>query len=296
MRLAGSIALASLLCAARSFAAEPVIVVSPAEVYQGGIAAITVSGRELAEVKAQRGGEEIAFARTDDGSYVALVGFDLDQRPGAIEIALSGRGAGGTAWMRRATIQLTAKDFPREAISVPEAYDRLDKATLKRIEKEQAALDRLWKTRTPVLLWEGAFAPPVPGAINSPFGLRRVVNGAPRAPHAGVDMKAPLGSEVAAANRGRVVLRDNFFFSGNSLVLDHGGGLYTMYFHLSEFRVDDGAQVRKGEIIALSGMTGRVTGPHLHWGARLNGARVDPLELLEIGGKREARGESAHQR
>jgi murein DD-endopeptidase MepM/ murein hydrolase activator NlpD len=90
-----------------------------------------------------------------------------------------------------------------------------------------------------------------------------------------------VGTEVLAANRGRVVLLGDFFFSGHSLVLDHGGGLHTMYFHLSEFKVEPGTEVQKGDLIALSGMTGRVTGPHLHWGARLSGARVDPFELVK---------------
>jgi murein DD-endopeptidase MepM/ murein hydrolase activator NlpD len=121
--------------------------------------------------------------------------------------------------------------------------------------------------------------------ISSPFGYRRVINGAPRAPHTGVDLRAPMGTEVLAANSGRVALVGNFFFSGDSLVLDHGAGLYTTYFHLSEFKVREGAEVQKGEVIGLSGMTGRVTGPHLHWGARLNGARVDPFELVKkLGG------------
>jgi murein DD-endopeptidase MepM/ murein hydrolase activator NlpD len=90
-----------------------------------------------------------------------------------------------------------------------------------------------------------------------------------------------MGTEVTAANHGRVALMGDFFYSGKSVVLDHGGGLYTMYFHLSEIRVEQQAEVRKGDLIALSGMTGRVTGPHLHWAARLNGARIDPLELVQ---------------
>jgi predicted outer membrane repeat protein len=90
-----------------------------------------------------------------------------------------------------------------------------------------------------------------------------------------------MGSEVFASNHGRVVLLGDFFFSGNSVVLDHGGALYTVYFHLSELKVETGSSVRKGELIGLAGMTGRVTGPHLHWGARLNGARIDPFELIK---------------
>ncbi len=89
-----------------------------------------------------------------------------------------------------------------------------------------------------------------------------------------------MGTEVVATNHGRVVLVGSFFFAGGSVVLDHGGGLFTMYFHLSEFKVEEGAMVRRGDVIALSGSSGRVTGPHLHWGARMANARIDPLELL----------------
>ncbi|MGH7845416.1 MAG: M23 family metallopeptidase, partial [Candidatus Binatia bacterium] len=109
-------------------------------------------------------------------------------------------------------------------------------------------------------------------------------NGLPRSPHTGVDLRAPLGTEIVAANHGKVVVRDEFFFGGKTVVLDHGGGLYTMYLHLNDFRVTDGLLVRKGEVIGWVGMTGRVTGPHLHWGVRLLGARVDPLDLVKATG------------
>ena len=126
---------------------------------------------------------------------------------------------------------------------------------------------------------------PVSTSITSPFGYRRVINGIPRSPHTGVDLKAPLGTEVVASNHGRVALLGDFFFSGRSIILDHGGGLHTVYFHLSEFKVEEGVEVRRGDVIGLSGMTGRVTGPHLHWGARVNRARVDPFELInKLGG------------
>ncbi len=272
------------LLASPALAAEPdwMITVQPAELHQGGIAQLRVLGRDIAGVKALRGGEEIALFVAEDGSYFALLGLDLEQRPGPLEIPLRGRSVGGESWARQATIYVKAKEFPRETLSVSAAFDQIDRATLKRIEKEQAELDRLWKIHSLGRLWEGRFVAPVSGGITSPFGLRRVINGSARAPHGGVDLKASLGAEVVAANHGRVVLRDEFFFSGKSLVLDHGGGLYTMYFHLSDFRVQKNSQVRTGEVIGLAGMTGRVTGPHLHWGARLNGARVDPVELLEV--------------
>ena len=269
---------------AAACAEELLIVVRPTQVSQGGVAEIVISGAMLADLKARRGAEEILIFQTEPNSYAALVGIDMDEKPGKVEIGLSGRSP-DEAWSRTAAITVRRREFPREEISVPPAFDQLDAATLDRIKKEQATLKALWKVRSPKRIWEEPFAAPVPVTVNSAFGFRRVVNGLARAPHEGVDLKAALGAPVAAANDGRVVIEDNFFFSGNSLVLDHGLGLYTMYFHLSEFRVPNGASVRKGDVIGLAGMTGRVTGPHLHWGARLNGARIDPLDLLALQGR-----------
>jgi murein DD-endopeptidase MepM/ murein hydrolase activator NlpD len=114
------------------------------------------------------------------------------------------------------------------------------------------------------------------------FGLKRTINGQPRNPHSGEDIYAPEGTTVATSNDGIVTLIGDFFFSGKSIVIDHGLGLYTMYFHLSEVRVGQGEKVSKGQTIGLVGATGRATGPHLHWGARLNGARVNPFSLVKI--------------
>ena len=114
------------------------------------------------------------------------------------------------------------------------------------------------------------------------FGLKRIINDEPRAPHTGADFSAPAGAPVLAVNAGTVVLAEEHFFAGNSLVLDHGEGLFTMYFHLQESVVRPGQRVRAGEMLGRVGSTGRATGPHLHWGARLFGARIDPEELLRI--------------
>ncbi|HEY1370838.1 MAG TPA: M23 family metallopeptidase [Candidatus Binatia bacterium] len=284
MKLVLLIATLALLWPAAAFAEDLSIVVRPAQVFQGGVAEIVIYGPMIADVKARRGADDIPIFQTAPDAYAALVGIDIAEKPGKVEIAVSGRSP-QEAWSRTAAINVRHKDFPREEISVPPAFDQLDAATLERIKKEQSLLKALWKVRSPTRLWQEPFAAPVPIKVNSAFGFRRVVNGLARAPHEGVDLKAALGAPVVAANDGRVVLEDNLFFSGNSLFLDHGGGLYTMYFHLSEFRVPIGASVRKGDVIGLAGMTGRVTGPHLHWGARLNGARIDPLDLLALDGE-----------
>jgi murein DD-endopeptidase MepM/ murein hydrolase activator NlpD len=129
--------------------------------------------------------------------------------------------------------------------------------------------------------WSLPFIRPVPQeASASSFGSRRIINGVSRAAHTGTDLSAPAGTEVAATNHGKVVLVGNYFFAGGTLIIDHGGGLYSMYFHLSDFKVGEGVMVQRGDVVALSGDTGRVTGAHLHWGMRANNSRVDPLGLL----------------
>ena len=226
---------------------------------------------------------EISFFG-QQGSFIALLGVDLEEKPGPVHIAIEARGKNGENREKGITLRIRERSFPREKISVPPSFDRVDEATRRRIDREQEQLSRLWAISSPRRWWEGPFLAPVPGGITSPFGLRRIVNGLPRSPHGGVDMKASQGAEVFAANHGQVVLREEFFFSGKSVVLDHGGGLYTMYFHLADFHVEKDSPVRKGELIGWAGRTGRVTGPHLHWGVRLNGARVDPLGLVETTG------------
>ena len=125
---------------------------------------------------------------------------------------------------------------------------------------------------------------PLPGVTGGRnFGHRRVFNGQPRAPHSGADLSAATGTPVRAANRGRVVLAKNLFFSGNAVFIDHGLGVYSVYLHLSEIGVEPGAMVGRGDVVGLAGATGRVTGPHLHWGVRVLDARVDPFSLLEPG-------------
>jgi murein DD-endopeptidase MepM/ murein hydrolase activator NlpD len=127
---------------------------------------------------------------------------------------------------------------------------------------------------------------PIPGAKDGRnFGHRRVFNGQPRSPHSGADLRAAKGTPVYAANRGRVVLAKNLFYSGNTVFIDHGLGLYTTYLHFSEIKVEPGEIVERGQLIGLAGATGRVTGPHLHWGVRIVDARVDPFSLLEVAAK-----------
>jgi murein DD-endopeptidase MepM/ murein hydrolase activator NlpD len=157
----------------------------------------------------------------------------------------------------------------------------LDKETLERVGRESLRMDRLWQAVTEPL-WSVPFIRPVSGRVIGPFGRRSIINNRPRSPHTGVDLRAGSGTPVRASNHGRIVLSDEHYFTGRSVVMDHGGGVLSMYFHLEEVFVREGDMVERGAVIGLAGSTGRATGPHLHWGVRIHGQRVDPLRLISL--------------
>jgi murein DD-endopeptidase MepM/ murein hydrolase activator NlpD len=250
-------------------------------VSQGGLTEIHVKGKNLAAVEGRLHTAPILFYPAGRNSFAAIIGADVEAKPGSSKLVLKATNRAGTSVDRVIPFKIKARAFRTQSFNVPPGFDEMTPETLEKIRREQAAFARAFEFSAPERLWEAPFERPVPQeASASSFGSRRIINGMPRAPHGGTDMSAPMGTEVLAANHGRVVLVGNFFFAGGSIVLDHGGGLFTMYFHLSEFKVDEGALVRRGDVIALSGSSGRVTGPHLHWGARLLNARIDPLHLL----------------
>jgi murein DD-endopeptidase MepM/ murein hydrolase activator NlpD len=208
---------------------------------------------------------------------------DLEQPPGSLDVLLEGATGADRPGRVRASLLVVDGRYPVQRLSVPRSFTELDAATLERVAREKAILDRLWETATPARYWRSPFRPPLEEvAQGTGFGLKRIINGDPRAPHTGVDFSAPAGTPVLAANGGVVALAEEHFFGGKSVVLDHGEGLYTMYFHLQDSLVHHGERVAQGEVIGRVGSTGRATGPHLHWGARLCGARVDPQELLQL--------------
>ncbi len=213
---------------------------------------------------------------TVDGESLALVGVDLGRPPGRYPIEIEARD--GTRL--RAALEVVPREFPEERLTVPKSYVEPDRATLARIEREQRLLAALWQKTAAEPYWRGSFLLPADGSPGSAFGLRRFFNGEPRSPHAGIDFRAPEGAPVRASNRGRVVLASALFFTGNTLVIDHGCGLFTLYVHLSELAVQRGAWVDRGQEIGKVGMTGRATGPHLHFAVRVGDARIDPAALL----------------
>jgi murein DD-endopeptidase MepM/ murein hydrolase activator NlpD len=151
----------------------------------------------------------------------------------------------------------------------------------KRLERERARLREVYRLRSAIPPPAEPFGKPVPGEPTSIFGTRRIFNDKPRSPHPGLDLRGATGEPVGAAGAGTVVIAGEFYYSGNLVILDHGLGLFTLYAHLSEIRVEEGQAVEQGEIVGLVGATGRVTGPHLHWGAKIGDRPFDPAALLD---------------
>jgi len=215
-----------------------------------------------------------------DGGWRAVVGIPLGQTPGPAALRL--RFADGRT--QNIGFTVAARDYPVQRITITD-QDKVtpSAASLKRIEREQVEILAAFRHRSAVLL-PGApllgFAMPAQGPLSSNFGLRRVINGQPRSPHSGIDIAAPAGAPVTAPAPGRVLRVGDYFFTGNTVFVDHGQGLVTLYCHLSSVAVREGQQLATGDAIGKVGSTGRATGPHLHWALSLNDARVDPRLFL----------------
>ena len=258
--------------------------VSTRDPTQGGVVLAEVaSARPITEVRARWEDHELVFWEASAHSHRGLIGVDLESpttsHPFAIEARLNtGERIGCSA-------QISVRDgrFLIERLSVAHKFVNLSAKDLARAREESEHLREIFSSFTPERLWKEAFRWPVQGIEPSGnFGKRRVLNGEARSPHSGVDLPAPKGTLVRAPARGRVRLAGNLFFSGNTVVLDHGLGLFTFYGHLDSVAVEPGQLVEPGDPLGTVGATGRVTGPHLHWAARLNEARVNPRELVEL--------------
>ena len=207
--------------------------------------------------------------------WEGLIGIDLEVRPGDYPLVVATRE--GLAHATPLTV--TSRGFQIRTLKVASQYVEPPPGVVARIVEESALLRRLFSVVTPVV-WEGPFALPLATAPASNFGSRSIFNGVSRQPHAGVDFSSPTGTHVTAPGSGRVVFAGDLFFTGGTVILDHGAGLYSLFAHLSSIAVRTDDPVRHGAVLGRVGATGRATGPHLHWSMRLAGARVDPLSLI----------------
>ncbi len=178
-------------------------------------------------------------------------------------------------------IDIYAGDYKSEKLRVAPSRAKISPANRKRIARERKEAMRIYNTITPKLYLHEPLSYPMDSKITSDFGNRRIFNGILKSYHSGTDFRAGVGTPIHAVGAGRVVLVKNRFFAGNSVIIDHGQGIYTGYYHLSRFKVRKGQRIKKGQVIGLAGATGRVTGPHLHFSVRVNGVQVDPLQFIE---------------
>jgi murein DD-endopeptidase MepM/ murein hydrolase activator NlpD len=222
--------------------------------------------------------------RVDNGTWLALLGVDLDVKPGRHTVSVTAADGTRTHATTR-TLIVTNKAFPTRRLTVEPRYVEPPADVTDRIVKEAARLNALWASRTPDRHWNGAFVAPVPDRANSAFGSRSVFNGQPRSPHGGADFASPSGRIVRAPAAGRVVLAEDLYYTGQTVVIDHGLGLLSLFAHLSAIDVEFNQLVTPGDVLGRVGATGRVTGPHLHWTVRLAGTRVDPLSLINVTGQ-----------
>ncbi|UCV15817.1 M23 family metallopeptidase [Quatrionicoccus australiensis] len=240
----------------------------------GGVAVIDLGPASSPAPTARWGEQQLAVVR-DNNHWFALFGIPLDTLPGELEIVVL---RASTATKLNVPIQL--KNYPEQRLTIRDQRKvEPNAADLVRIEREQATTDAIKRSFSPAMPLSD-FVQPASGRLSSRFGLRRIFNGLPRNPHAGLDVAAGSGAPVTAPNDGVVANTGNYFFNGNTVFIDHGQGLITAYMHLSRIDVRSGQPVKKGEILGAVGATGRATGPHLHWAVILNNTPVDPELFL----------------
>lgn len=252
--------------------AAPVPELPQANPVPGGVAVVPLNVATDAPPRVRFNGERIMVVRQND-RWHAIVGLPLTLVAGEHRLTLD----------RSETMAFTVQPKEYAAQHLTLTNKRMVDPTasdLKRIEREQKILQRAFQTWSETLTPPLRFDLPTRGPLSSPFGLRRFFNNQPRQPHSGLDIAAPTGTPILAPAPGTVIETGNYFFNGNTVFLDHGQGLVTMYNHLSRINVAKGKRVVRGEKIGEIGMTGRVTGPHLHWTVSLNNARVDPTLFL----------------
>jgi murein DD-endopeptidase MepM/ murein hydrolase activator NlpD len=274
---------AGLLFALPAVAAErPTVTWHPVKPRLGEVAWVHVQGAGDAVIEGALGSRSLAFFPYA-GGQAAVVGIDLETKSGPEpwRLAILEPGRAPRTLTGKVTIQ--RREFSVQRLTLPTGMVDLDPETERRAVSEGERLRTLYRTITPERLWRGRFVRPV-GGQEPPtgFGARRIINGKPRAPHSGADYAAERGTPVVAANSGRVALVAHFFFPGRLVAVDHGLGLYTLYFHLDSVAVTDGETVDRGQHLGTVGATGRATGPHLHFGVQVGGARIDPAALLGL--------------
>jgi len=255
----------------------------PASVRPGAVVALMIQvPEEVAAVEGVAGDERFPLLRTGDHEYLALVGIGLDYKGEIfpVDVYMSSVRRADPYYLQ-ADLKITGVDFGEQSLSLPTGMVDLSETNLKRVRGDSSKLRTTLSERFPERYWHESFIVPVKGRTSTRFGVRRVLNGKPRSPHSGVDIAAPKGTPVVAANSGVVTMVDNHYLTGWTVVVDHGWGVSTIYAHLDSVSAREGQLLKRGQTLGKIGSTGRATGPHLHFGAFIRGTKVDPFLLIE---------------
>jgi murein DD-endopeptidase MepM/ murein hydrolase activator NlpD len=228
-------------------------------------------------------GRKLEFFRGRDGhAWFALAGVDVEAPEGSSMLTISAHLAQGGERDLSRTVEIQPAHYRTGSLTVEPKFIEPDPEALSQIEAEKQLKERIFAASAAEPLWHASFRAPVTAPATSSFGMRRTFNGTLASIHKGMDFRAKKGTPVRAGNSGVVVLARPLYYEGNCVVIDHGLGLFTLSMHLSQIAVKEGQHVSTGDRIGLSGATGRVTGPHLHWAVRWQGAYLDPAKLLRM--------------
>jgi murein DD-endopeptidase MepM/ murein hydrolase activator NlpD len=255
---------------------------TPGPLKPGGVALIAVTApQDLTALTGDLAGRPVRFwPGASAREWNGLAGVNLEAAPGSIALTIQGTTANGASASAKASLLVERYRYETRRIQVDPKMANPPESELARIKQDAQAMADAFAILTPERLWRGSFDAPVPGAANSAFGRLTITNGKPSGRHQGADFRAATGTPVHAPNGGRVVLARDLYFAGNTVIIDHGLGVFSLLAHLSRIDVQPGAAVMRGEVVGQSGATGRVTGPHLHWAVRFGEMTVDPLSLM----------------
>ena len=267
---------ALLLLVSAAAAAAPTLELVPARVKPGDPVLLVVHGTEGALPEGTIGTRPVPFYLVGHRAE-ALVPIPVEEEPGMLEVEVT---SGGTTIA--APLEIVPPGFPERQLTVATKFVRIPASARARIKADGKAFQKAWSTPFKPRIFVDNFLKPRDSVITAHFGDKRILNGKKPTQHYGLDLDGSTGDEVRAANDGRIILVRDCYTSGNTVLVDHGAGLITAYFHLSKFLVKTGQEIRRGELLGLVGKTGRVTGPHLHFGAHLGTLWVNPQALLAL--------------
>ncbi|MCM0606908.1 MAG: M23 family metallopeptidase [Xanthomonadaceae bacterium] len=255
------------------------------EMIDGTLNRAEITGPKGLKLKARFGDTEFAVVETgvsgEEATYESVFAVAFDTPPGEknFEILWKENDAERTFSI---PFVLKSGKYPFEKLSVDPSKVTPPKSALPRIAREQEEINKVYKSSEANRIWKDPLVLPMRSEITSSYGTRRVYNGAMKSYHAGTDFRAPVGTPIFAPTQGKVALAKDLYFSGGTILLDHGNGFFTQYFHMSKFSVKVGDIVKPGDMLGLSGASGRVSGPHLHWGVLIHRIKVNALDAMEV--------------